>query len=408
MFSEHTNGMMSLATVTLIFGLISNKNYFTASFFSIFLISLHQVVGLWVSFILIFSLLIFKYFFKYKIDFKIFVRGIVFGSIIVLFSFIFYFNNLIDFNSFIDHDIYLSYMENWEAHRTNYGNLSKFNYLYCFLSLILLFLCTYAYLYFIKKNNLQNALMFLVLSLSIFLSAFIFFTYKLYPFLYPEIFIRAMPTRFFLLHSVIGFPIIISFIYLFTKDFCEKRNLSNFYSTALIFLILFGLSVNFHKFRFSHYKNVVYLFNDFYLNIFKNHHKDNNYEFWLNVKNENTNGFILTSNETCRKTLREALKPVLLCVDSIDDIAYLPKTAKKTKELIENVFDVSFKNPPIKNRGGIFGDIIKKNFEKKTFNQWGELKSQYMIVGLIVPANWKIALKPKFIAKDYIYYSLVE
>ena len=408
MFSEHTNGMMSLAIVTLIFGLISNKNYFAAGFFSIFLISLHSVIGLWISLILIFSLFIFKYFFKHKIDYKIFINGMVFGSIVVLFSFIFYFNNLIDFKDFFDQDIYLSYMENWEAHRTNYGNLSKFNYLYCFLSFILFFFFFYSYLYFIKKNNLQNALMFLVLSLTIFLSAIIFFTYKLYPFLYPEIFVRAMPTRFFLLHSVIGFPIIISSIFLIIKNFCEKRNLNNFYSIALIFLILFGLSINFHKFRFSHYKNIAYLFNNFYLNIFKNDQKNKNYEFWLNIKNENTNGFILTSNETCRKTLRKALKPVLLCVESIDNIAYLPNTAKKTKELIENVYDVSFKNPPIKNRGGIFGDIIKKNFEKKTFNQWDELKSPYMIVGLVVPANWEIDLKPKFIGKDYIYYSLVE
>ena len=85
--------------------------------------------------------------------------GEKFGSIVVLFSFIFYFNNLIDFKDFFDQDIYLSYMENWEAHRTNYGNLSEFNYLYCFLSFILFFSCFYSYVFFIKKNNLQNALM---------------------------------------------------------------------------------------------------------------------------------------------------------------------------------------------------------------------------------------------------------
>ena len=152
MFSEHTNGMMSLAIVTFIYGLISNKNFFTASLFSIFLISIHTVIGLWISLILICSILIFKYFFKYEIDYKIFLKGMLVGSIIILLSFIFYYNNLIDFNDTFDQDIYLTYMENWEAHRTNYGNLSKFNYLYCFLSLILFFFCFYYYRYFIKKK----------------------------------------------------------------------------------------------------------------------------------------------------------------------------------------------------------------------------------------------------------------
>ena len=250
--------------------------------------------------------------------------------------------------------------------------------------------------------------MIFILSISVFLSMFIFFTYKFYPSLYPDILTRVMPTRFFLLHSVIGFPIIISSIFLITKNLLDTRKLNNFYSFIFIFLILFGLSINFHKLRFNHYKNIGYLTNNFFINVFKDYKKSENNKFWSDIRKDDTDGLILTSNETCHKTLRKALKPVILCAESIDNIAYLPKTAKRVKELIENVFDVPFENPPIKNRGGIVGDVIKNNYEKKTYNQWNELRDQYAIIGLVVPSNWKIALKPKFISKDYIYYLLVE
>ena len=51
-FSVHSNGMMSLAISTLVFGLISNRNLFLAGFFSILLLSIHLVVGAWIIFIL--------------------------------------------------------------------------------------------------------------------------------------------------------------------------------------------------------------------------------------------------------------------------------------------------------------------------------------------------------------------
>ena len=47
-FSEHTYGTFSLSTFTLITGLLSNKNFKSAGFFSALLFASHMVVGLWV------------------------------------------------------------------------------------------------------------------------------------------------------------------------------------------------------------------------------------------------------------------------------------------------------------------------------------------------------------------------
>ena len=88
-FSEHTNGMMSLAIVTFIFGLVANRNFFLATFFSAFLICIHLTIGLWIFFILFFSLLISKFVIKINYDFKPFVYGTSLGFLLVIISFIF-------------------------------------------------------------------------------------------------------------------------------------------------------------------------------------------------------------------------------------------------------------------------------------------------------------------------------
>ena len=89
-FSEHTNGMISLAIVTFVFGLIANKNFFLAIFFSTFLICIHLTVGLWIFFILLFSLLISKFILKNNYNFKSFFYATSLGFVLVFLSFIFY------------------------------------------------------------------------------------------------------------------------------------------------------------------------------------------------------------------------------------------------------------------------------------------------------------------------------
>ena len=59
MFSEHTNGMISLSLITLVFGLSCNRNFFSASFLIGLLISIHLTLGLWIFFIFFFLTTIF-------------------------------------------------------------------------------------------------------------------------------------------------------------------------------------------------------------------------------------------------------------------------------------------------------------------------------------------------------------
>ena len=158
----------------------------------------------------------------------------------------------------------------------------------------------------------------------------------------------------------------------------------------------------------SHYKNILDRTNQFISNLTDIEEHDERNIFWKKVKETKIEGFVLTSEETTYLTLRQGFKPILLSVDSIDIVPYIPFTVNKIKEIIEKVYDVPFNNPPIKNLAMIPNDVIKTSFEKKTYDRWQQIFNEFRIGALIVPTNWQIDLKLNFKDSDYAFYKLVE
>lgn len=401
-FSEHTNGMMSLGIVTFIFGLIANRNLFLAGFFSIFLICIHLVVGLWITSVLFFTIFVIKIFTKnFIIKEKIF-HGMLFAFIPVLFSFIYFYINTVEIIPSYDKEAFKTWMELWEAHRTNYGNISLLHYEYIAKSLLLVLTCILGLKYYTKKITPECQLMLFTVLISCFGSIIIYTFYKLNSNLFPDLLTRIIPTRFALMHSVIGIPIIISFLFLFIKELLIKNKINQIY--AFIF-ILFALLV----YSVSHYKNILTRTDQFILNIVDDNKKEEKNMFWQKVKKAKLEGFVLTTRETSYPTLRLGLKPVLLHTGAaLDMIPYMPYTANRIKEIVEKVYDVPFDNPPIKNMAEIYDDVVKVNFEKKTYDKWQQIFNEFRISALIVPTNWKIDLKFNFKNDDYAFYKIVE
>ena len=75
---------------------------------------------------------------------------------------------------------------------------------------------------FEKKKEVMFALS--MISICIILSLLIYISYKLFPNFYPQIIIRTMPQRFFLIHSIIGYSIIISLTYRLLENFLKFKN----------------------------------------------------------------------------------------------------------------------------------------------------------------------------------------
>ena len=355
MFSEHTNGMISLSLITLVFGLSCNRNFFSASFLIGLLISIHLTLGLWIFFIFFLTTI----FFLKKKDFSVSSKRIAFGLIsgifVTIISFIFYKINLEPIPYNFNISSYTNYMNN-------------FSYL---------------------------------LILNILISFILYLAYKKIPSIFPDLATRTIPSRYFLLQSVIGYPILISLTYLFLNKILKKFSLRNERVLGFfIFLVIF--------YFLSHYKNVNSLIVGFSNNFFSDT-KVEDETFWKKVKNNDTSGYIITSELTCSPTIAKANKPVILCPHPIDYIPYLPKLAGRIEYVMKEIYEITFENPPKEFNGIVDGlrDVqIKEVFENREKKNWLNIAKTFNAYGVIVPANWSIDLDPHFTNEKYTFYKI--
>ena len=278
-----------------------------------------------------------------------------------------------------DYDDYFYYLE---AHRTNYGDLGNLYFDYVFKSLILLTLILF-YLKFSFSNIENNNNFFLKsLSISIIFSGIIYFSYKIFPQIFPEIVIKTIPQRFFLIHSVVGYPIIISILYKLLERFIiYKKFNKNFSFQLMVTIIILHLIQQQHiiKIRFDNIKTI-------------NDNKIKEHLFWKKVQDLELNGYILTSNNLCNKTIIYTNFPILFCFHPLDYIPYFPKLASPTKSMTDKVLGISYDELEYKNLSGISEIEIKKIYENKSFAEWDILKKDLNLSALIVPNDWNLDL----------------
>ena len=111
------------------------------------------------------------------------------------------------------------------------------------------------------------------------------------------------------------------------------------------------------------------------------------------LRKNSLKGYTLTSKSTGDKTFTKGLKPILLHPGRLDFVPYLPHTAGRTARIIEEIYGISFTNPPleIKNQASINDEIIKLNFEKYSNYKWVELSKNtiyqhwwYQLNGILI------------------------
>ena len=379
-FSNQSYGMFSLALSSLIFSLILNENFKYSGFFTLLLISIHPVIGLWILSILIISLIINNN----KIINLDFCKGAVVGLAVTLISFLVFYNNSIEKLVF-DSNLLEIYLEFWDGHRSQFG-IIHYEYL---IKTLFLFIIINTY-YFLKKNK-QNNLFIVFLNLSIVLSTISYITYKFFPQYFPDIFVRVMPTRFLILHSFIGWPIIISIIYFIFLRF----NFSKKFVQIFMFTILIIHSI-------QHYKNLIFLKDNFVLNI-SNELKHDRFNIFKDISNLNYKGYFITTSDTVNYFNQYSMKPILLDTQSFDFLPYHPYLLKNTFKILKDIYGVEINNPPNKNDPRLPEKFIKKTFEAKQKTDWEYIEKKYNANYIVVPSSWKINLS---LFKNNNFYSI--
>jgi hypothetical protein len=215
----------------------------------------------------------------------------------------------------------------------------------------------------------------------------------------PNLITLIMPSRFTIVHSVIGWPLILSLLFVFVKKIEIKSKITNNFATILIFLIILLYSA-------SHYKDLIKLQNLLIKNTSTQIASLEDKNFWNEIKNVQLDGYIITSFSSSTISMRKSLKPIMLDVTSFDYVPYFPNTAKSLAKIIEEIYGIEFTNPPLefKNSGSLSDKIIKINFEKYSKKKWQQLFKDFNLIGVIVPIDWKMKLTPYARGSRFIFY----
>ena len=66
--------------------------------------------------------------------------------------------------------------------------------------------------------------------------------------------------------------------------------------------------------------------------------------FGYHSKVKNLKGYLLTSVNICSKTIKETNQPLLICIENIDYLNYIPKLINPVSEIIEQVYEIDFQS----------------------------------------------------------------
>ncbi len=177
------------------------------------------------------------------------------------------------------------------------------------------------------------------------------------------------------------------------KNFiCRKLNKN--YSFQLISIILILHLFQQNDFLRSRVQNIHLIKND----------KIEEQLFWREFKNLNLDGYILTSNYLCNKTIIYSRQPILFCFESLDYIPYLPKFASPSQMMTKKILGISYSDVKYKNLGGINEIEVKEAYEKKVLTEWRVIKNEFNVNTLIVPKEWNLNIDNLIINTKYKVY----
>ena len=369
-FSEHSFGMVSFALCTFILGLIANNNIFLSSFFLGFLLCTHPVIGIWMITLFLITLI----YNKNKIESRPLTIGFILGLFTSILSLYIYSKTFVSFGD-TDEQLYKIFLNNWDGHRSTETGL-HLEYLFkSFLLLVMLFTYKKINSKNIKKNLevlINYILILIVLSVSFYL------LYKIIPYIFPEILIKVMPSRFLMIYSFLGWPLIISIIYfLIINQFNSKKKYLNFVLCLIVLIPLFQKN-----------QKIINLVDNFDYSF-----NEKNKKVFNQIKNLNTSGHLLSTTSLNYDLLRKSNKPFLFDTNSFDFLPYHPHLIDDIDLMFKDIFDINIREKPKIKNSYLSDSTLKKSYQKKTFNEWKNIFKKYNIDYLVVPSDWQINLK---------------
>ena len=266
--------------------------------------------------------------------------------------------------------MFSEYLDNWDGHR-NISNVIHYEYI--IKTLLLAFLCVFSLKQKFKSSSYSPHLLIILLSSVCSLSLYL--TYKLIPYIFPELLKIIMPSRFIMLHTFLGWPIILGLIIFLTKNHFKKKVI--LFISILLTLILLQ---NYDR---------IFLIKDGVTKIVKTKEESPVINF---VKNENIKTNLIVPSGLISYIFKKTETPILLHTESLDFIPYHPYLTNKFFRILEKIYDIKNYLPPEKNNPYLSDDYIRNVFENRPKDEWLLIKKEFNVEFILVPNVWDLKL----------------
>lgn len=408
--TSSTSGSIGLSWAVICLGLYLNdkKKFF---YFSIGLLaSIHATWFIWTSLAVLIHFLSFQS--NKSQEIKAYYKYLISGAGLSFLSLCFYLINKVNFpvvSNTLDQSEFLKYFfNNWDVHRRSIpftlGSLIS----------IALPVLTFS----LRESHRKVFQLSIVLSffnaLIIILSQFSFTLLWLMPhrfinisiLIFPVILLSVLQYRKYLLHSVVTLVGIVFLHYYYDSYRIYPEIKTEYLFNIGVFLLIMAGTVLIHHKRavFSKFNQIppiliasliVLYYVSFVSRAFEynlKHYKDiSNSNLHLEISKKS--GILLTC-PNCSHFQLTSRSPILVEIDTMDDLAYAPYIADSFNNILKEVYHLDLMNRP-KNWNRTIHvpkDAIKSIWEDRTREEWVTIIRKYGLKGVVTPKHWNLKL----------------
>lgn len=134
----------------------------------------------------------------------------------------------------------------------------------------------------------------------------------------------------------------------------------------------------------------------------------NNYQTNKFFKLVSEEGAPIISCPNCRHVQYLTKNPILIEVDTMDDLSYFPAASSRFNEILKNIYGYGFEDRPSEwgDTVHIPENAIKELWEKRTLEEWKTLSKSYEFKGIITPKEWNLSIGLTYEGSRYNYYRI--
>ena len=385
---QYTYGVVAYSVASLVIALILHKAFRLSAIVCGILVSIHIVIGLYMSLVCFIAGLACLYFSPGN-NLKTFTKGYLLGLAISALSLGLFVLTKPQIGP-INTEAYAAYLTHFDGHR-----IPNFRPSVIISGMVGILLVTLL-LAMNKKNHNHNLFGYLLLLLCVLTS---YLSYATFHFAYdwlPIHFISAMPNRFPSIWAAIAGPLAVSTlivafdwvsrkkakaeISIKTAEFLKKAQIVNAAKLIVpLFLMVWTTELlpSIKALSFKPPQIMPPLFVED--------------RFWTDVRELNIRTPVLTSYHAASPALREGHLPVLISTRTINFLGYIPEASEQVADIITTAYGVNFYSPP--SNAWSFFENEQPFWNSLSLTDWRHISSKFRTHHVIAPSPSKLNLK---------------